>query len=634
MKVLEQPRVHESTLDGEAVDFKVTVNAFAFRTLVDGIYSDKISSAIRELMSNAWDSQVRRGDLDIPFTVTLPTELNPVFSVRDYGTGMDHEFVMTTYATLFESSKRDSDTEVGAFGLGKMTPLAYTDSFTLRCFGDGEVRVYNISITGNGTPRITLVVRTESDEFRGVEVSFAVRPEDFRAFRRSAEVISLGFDVQPEWRGVNVVVPQTLYRGNGWRIIQRPAYEGVRTTAMMVRMGCAVYPGMDYHNVRVPDGTMLLLDVPIGSIEVTASRESVQWDHSSRERVYRLARDAKRELAKVIFDTAKGLVDPYDIAKFMYENSRIISVFDRNEIPETVRGWSDSIIFPKRTQVIDGQKIETTGVARRGTGWGRTDLWDQVGAVRFAQIPSIRLVWDDGTKIVRRRARIRADSYYITTERTVFDNITKLLRLTKEQTFKIDEIPDVNVPVRNASTPRKVIESTRPWTTRFQAKAWLEGYDTSTAWYSQWERELLTALGISSTEVMYLTPTEIKRALEKDKIDPNKSISVLARQYLDQSWGIVEQEMKYGLYLRWMPEEISKNFKHSCKPPVPAHRESAHASMLITLAEIVYPNKLQAMRDAHQIEVEEAKSRYPMLFSPTEEQQLEYIKMVDTCNKR
>ena len=69
------------------IDLSNDVNfGVAFDIISSGIYKDKPLAIVRELCSNAQDSHSRAGTTR-PFTVHVPTTIEPFWSVRDYGTG-------------------------------------------------------------------------------------------------------------------------------------------------------------------------------------------------------------------------------------------------------------------------------------------------------------------------------------------------------------------------------------------------------------------------------------------------------------------------------------------------------------------------------------------------------------------
>ena len=125
---------HEVTLSNVSStgEFKIRNSARAFSILSSGLYSNKIKAIIRELSCNALDSHIASGNTDATFEVHLPSVLEPWFSVRDFGTGLDGDQVTNIYTTYFESTKTGSNDFIGALGLGSKSPFSYTENFTLQ----------------------------------------------------------------------------------------------------------------------------------------------------------------------------------------------------------------------------------------------------------------------------------------------------------------------------------------------------------------------------------------------------------------------------------------------------------------------------------------------------------------------
>src|SRR5882724_10347772 len=69
------------------------------------IYSDKISSLIREISVNGIDSHVAAGCPERPIEVTLPSRWEFTLKIRDFGTGMSEDTVLNLYAYFGSSSK-------------------------------------------------------------------------------------------------------------------------------------------------------------------------------------------------------------------------------------------------------------------------------------------------------------------------------------------------------------------------------------------------------------------------------------------------------------------------------------------------------------------------------------------------
>ena len=107
-----------------ASQFNIAQTSKMFKILSDSLYSDKIMAVIRELSTNANDSHISAHNED-PFKVTLPTNANPSFTIRDFGTGLSQQDMENLYTTYGASSKNDSNDFTGCLGLGSKSPFAY-----------------------------------------------------------------------------------------------------------------------------------------------------------------------------------------------------------------------------------------------------------------------------------------------------------------------------------------------------------------------------------------------------------------------------------------------------------------------------------------------------------------------------
>lgn len=295
--MIPQKVERQSVVSGvsESREFSVDLNSHLINTIITGIYSNKIGSPIRELMTNAYDAH-REAGVDRPITVGMPQSLDPEFYVRDYGFSMTHEEVLDTYSVLARSSKRESNDVVGMLGYGSKSPFAYTDSFTVRCYQGGVVRTYGCSIGSNGVPSIHLLNTSTTSDDDGTEVRFPVSPEDLRKFRDEFDRVSLGFDEGAiEVRGHQLPDLSRYLEGDGWYVQQnRQAGYGSQVYA---RQGCVLYPvDHSYINQYMSPSFRLVLDFPIGSLTPTDSRESLGYDKKTVENLKVAFAKLKEEL--------------------------------------------------------------------------------------------------------------------------------------------------------------------------------------------------------------------------------------------------------------------------------------------------------------------------------------------------
>lgn len=246
-------------------------NAKAFRISFSQIYPDIIKAIVREIISNAWDSQKLAENLDKPIDITTPSVFEPEFSVRDYGVGMSHDFVMEMFSTFFESTKDEGNEEVGQNGIGSKTPLGYADSFSLQCWGDSETRIYEILIGKDGFPIINLRFRGATAEPDGVKVTMAVKNDDLTKFNQSIETFLDNFPTSINVDGVSFkpkVERSPILSGKNWKLFEKRSQMG-----FLFRMGCITYncPQRTDHMLN----NNIIIDVPIGEFQVTTSREQI-----------------------------------------------------------------------------------------------------------------------------------------------------------------------------------------------------------------------------------------------------------------------------------------------------------------------------------------------------------------------
>lgn len=273
MKVQSKDRsVSLNTTETKA--FSIQQNAKMFEILSSGMYSNKIQSIIRELCCNAYDAHVAAGKPEVPFEVKLPKSFSPTFSVKDYGIGLSHDDVMQLYCTYGESAKDHSNDFIGGFGLGSKSPFSYTDTFSVVSRFKGTKSFYSAVISEEGYPEIHLMGSEETEEENGLEVSFPVETKDNPAFLKEAQRVMLGFDVKPTCKGVVWnELEYTQVSDLGYKTYKSGDIQGpyVKLGQVLYPIDTSIIPRLSSYRDSI------LLEVPIGSVAVTTSRESLDY---------------------------------------------------------------------------------------------------------------------------------------------------------------------------------------------------------------------------------------------------------------------------------------------------------------------------------------------------------------------
>lgn len=319
---------NEVTLNNVGItgEFRIRNSAKAFKILSDSLYSNKKRAIIRELSTNALDSHVGAGKVDVPFEVHLPSVLEPWFSVRDFGLGLSGDQVTNIYTTYFESSKTDSNDYVGALGLGSKSPFSYTENFTVTAIKDGIQRIYSAFINEMGVPCIAEMGEELTDQVNGVEVKFSVTDrydynsfryeavEVFKWFKNKPTVTGVAFEhAQPEYKEQNIVPGVSVFANN---------------SNSFALMGNIAYP---LNNISEPEkhfGDLaqllncgLLIEFGIGDLDFAASREELSYVPFTIKNIKRKLEELNANLVLHFASRANDIADEWERAEFLYKEA-------------------------------------------------------------------------------------------------------------------------------------------------------------------------------------------------------------------------------------------------------------------------------------------------------------------------
>lgn len=262
-------------------EFKISASAKAFKILSANLYSNRIRAIIRELSANAADAHTAAGTPDRAFLVHMPSQIDPILWIRDFGIGLSPEQVMTLYTTYFESTKADSNEYIGALGLGSKSPFAYVDSFTVTSFYNGTKTIYDMSLKG-GVPNVAILFSGETDEENGLQISMSVNNNDINLFRREASYVYSTFKVKPEFAGQNVDCDLgDSYKDFGTYFTTLNRFHPAGVYAVM---GNIVYPVDTLQTgcgdiVKILGGSSaIFIRFELGELDIAPSREELSYD--------------------------------------------------------------------------------------------------------------------------------------------------------------------------------------------------------------------------------------------------------------------------------------------------------------------------------------------------------------------
>lgn len=281
-----------SNMTGEANSFTIKQSAFMAELLSKKLYSNPTLAVIRELLSNAID--VSGCNIDIQ----APSFLEPTFIVRDYGTGLSREDVMTLYTTYGESTKRGTNSVIGGFGVGSKSPFALTDTFTVTSRYKGKRTDY-VCYKDKGFPRIREVCSAHTDEPDGLEVRVPI--EDISKFNSTLDryvwyAQKLGYPLRYEVKDK----PTVLYEDD--KVLITKDLNGRGT---YLSMGPNLY-AMSVDRTRYV--FVIVFKGEIGDCPVSASRESLEVGNEETSLCETLERHLG-ELAKHKLVSVRKVID-------------------------------------------------------------------------------------------------------------------------------------------------------------------------------------------------------------------------------------------------------------------------------------------------------------------------------------
>jgi hypothetical protein len=324
-----------------------------FATIFDALYSDKIGSSIREIVTNAYE--VSPDNIDIH----LPNMWEPVFSVRDYGPGLSHQFMMNRmpdgggFLSLGHSTKDHSNEAIGGLGYGCKAPFSVVHQYNITSYQGGEKRVYVVTFDRVSIPNVNHLTTEQTTEADGLKVSWDVPRDQHRTYRAKLEAFVGRMPTLPNVSGnqdYNGEKLSFLMEGDGWGQPnnQYPSRDG-KSHAVM---GIVAYPiNKQSLGDLTPEQDMVLdlgLDIhfPIGSLDIAHSRESLGYDDVTIKRI-------KRRLDKIASELTERIKQDFAHCSTLWEARKtkagLTEGFGRGQYKQLV----------ERFAKFDGQKIDT-----------------------------------------------------------------------------------------------------------------------------------------------------------------------------------------------------------------------------------------------------------------------------------
>jgi hypothetical protein len=324
----------------ESHDFSIGDVSTIIDILRNRLYSNPIQTLTQEYLSNARDSH-RESNQKRPITVTLPTRLDSVLKIRDYGVGLDKQRVRDVFVNYGISTKRSDNTQTGGFGLGAKSAWAYTDSFVVVSYYN-SVRYTYVAHTGknkNGT--FELIDESATEEPNGVEVQIPIKETDIQRFVTAVYRTTFFWEVKPELKGITgVEIPKEYsdnnfdFKSNNTMLVKESQFvNSIFNTAYQTNKIFALIDGIPYDLNKVSQSIpaartisqivnnnyITFIAVNNGDISVAASREEISADQDNVDTITKLYKSTVNNITEIVleefnrsFGSLKNYVEVYE----------------------------------------------------------------------------------------------------------------------------------------------------------------------------------------------------------------------------------------------------------------------------------------------------------------------------------
>lgn len=310
--IIAQEKTKQVVQSHDFAEVNCTIDAEDMRyvaSLLRNNYSNPALAVVREISANALDANTEANSTR-QIEITMPTSMNPNFSVRDFGGGLSEEDVFGLYSKYGKSTKRTSNNYIGAFGIGKFAPLSYGDNFTCVSYHKGNKTTYNIFVNDDDDTKIVRIGEPEpTNEPTGLLIQVAVAEGDRDNFNSIAHNFFKFFNENdmPKFKGVEedfIIAPKISIKANddSWFFTEdeeRGSYYSYNHASYQPKiiMGRVSYP-LDRSSIvtdkffrddkkkRMVDAMLQAsnfhLCLPLGSVKLHHSREMLEYNESTQ----------------------------------------------------------------------------------------------------------------------------------------------------------------------------------------------------------------------------------------------------------------------------------------------------------------------------------------------------------------
>ena len=330
----------------ESSDFKseiATIDPQEMRyisSLLRNNYSKPILATVRETVANALDAN---SGANRPIEITCPSFQDPVFKVRDFGAGLSEEDLFGLYTKYGRSTKRNDNTCIGGFGIGRFAPLSYTDTFNVVSRNNGKEVIISVYVDEEGNTRFTKLGEQACTGESGLEIVVAVKMSDLSQFKEAIGYCTCFLEKDFVLHGMQKIGTKWAVKTDSWGVFSESENDEDRNHPCCQGSNCLfVMGGVPYpidigalitveNQGKIPEfisgihnrgyaSRGFVFFAPVGSVSLHHSRENLEYNPRTKSFLINFFNKIQSEM---LADFQSNLSKFSDFADFIDAQSKI-----------------------------------------------------------------------------------------------------------------------------------------------------------------------------------------------------------------------------------------------------------------------------------------------------------------------
>lgn len=343
MKITAPQQLETNNIAGDFDTIEAGMDAsslpFMLEMLSKSFYSNPIGSIVREITSNCFDSHIE-AKVDEPVIIKIALDEEEYISFTDFGMGLSPDRIKKVYMKYFTSTKRDTNEQIGGFGLGSKTPLAYSDYFYITTIVD-KIKYSYLFSKGATLPTLDLLSEEPTEDHNGTEIKIYIKNyQDKRLFINALKSQLCYFD--------NVYFDNCEI-DNEYHIYETDLFKfrniGSYSDEMHICFGKVSYP-IDWEQIdEKPVSVSVGVKFNIDELIVTPNREALRYTNEVKELVKARVKATVEELKSMYLKQQKTHTDFFEWYKSKDSRKKILFNVDNPDgsEPDTLylKGFDD-----------------------------------------------------------------------------------------------------------------------------------------------------------------------------------------------------------------------------------------------------------------------------------------------------